>query len=108
MEDKCDIFIFFTMFLAQYLVEDIFSPCYTTCFNFCNFQELCHIENGSVCDNGLEIQSLTVAINTSILEFKGFLDPFLIVQYLDQRDIFFGVQNEIVFSLLRPLLGWIF
>ena len=88
MEDKCDTFIFFTMFLAQYFVEDIFFlPCYMTCYNFCKLVKAKgRSRNFAISKMGLFVtlvygfQSSIVVINSSILEFKGFFDPFLIVQ----------------------------
>ena len=76
------------MFLAQYFVEYIFFlPCYMTCYNFCKLVKAKgRSRNFAISKMGLfvtmvqAIQSLTVVINSPILEFKGFLDPFLITQ----------------------------
>ena len=79
MEDKCEIYLFFynafgTAFCGRYF----FLPCYMTCYNFCKLvKSKGRIRNFNISKMGLFVtmvpgfQSLTVVINSSILDLKA-------------------------------------
>ena len=111
------IYLFFynafgTVFCGRYF----FLSFYMTCYNFCklikskgrfrNFA-ISKFRNFTISKMGLFVtmfqcfQSLTVVINSSILDLKSFLIRFWLCSNLSKEICFFGVQKEIIFCLLR-------